>query len=209
MLEPPDACGHGAHCLKDDLWFPTNYAYALGMYLGDGCISELRKGVYSLRIALDAKYPELNFECRSRIEILCPGNRVGVVPMSGGAKGVVIQAYSRHWPCLFPQHGPGMKHTREIRLESWQQRIVDEEPEMFLRGLVHSDGCRSINNRGRGSRWTGVRYTFSNRSDDIRTLFCDACDRLEIHWTRMNMYTISVARRADTARLDGFIGPKR
>jgi hypothetical protein len=86
---------------------------------------------------------------------------------------------------------------------------VDEEPELFLRGLIQSDGCRNINNRGRGSTWTGVRYLFSNRSHDIRRMFCDACDRIGVHWTQPDSYTISVARRADTARLDEFIGPKR
>ena len=27
----------------------------------------------------------------------------------------------KHWPCLFPQHGPGRKHERKIRLEAWQR----------------------------------------------------------------------------------------
>lgn len=187
----------------------TSYAYMAGMYLGDGCISQLRKDVYSLRISLDARYPELVAECRARLQILCPDNRVGVVPMSGGAHGVVVQAYSRHWPCMFPQHGPGAKHTRSIELAEWQQSIINDEPELFLRGLIHSDGCRIVNNRGRGSTWTGIRYLFSNRSDDIRALFGATCDRLRIHWTAPDVYTISVARREDTARLDAFIGPKQ
>ena len=33
------------------------YAYLLGLYLGDGCLSETRRGVYRLRITLDKKYP--------------------------------------------------------------------------------------------------------------------------------------------------------
>ena len=27
----------------------------------------------------------------------------------------------KHWPCLFPQHGPGRKHERPIVLEDWQR----------------------------------------------------------------------------------------
>lgn len=38
---------------------PEAYAYLLGLYLGDGCLSPQRKGVYSLRIACDNKYPRL------------------------------------------------------------------------------------------------------------------------------------------------------
>ena len=33
------------------------YAYLLGMYLGDGCISTSTRGVHRLRITLDAVYP--------------------------------------------------------------------------------------------------------------------------------------------------------
>lgn len=62
------------------------------------------------------------------------------------AKGYVsVIAYSQHWPCLFPQHGPGKKHERTIALEPWQQEIVDTHPREFIRGLIHSDGCRITN----------------------------------------------------------------
>jgi hypothetical protein len=37
----------------------------------------------------------------------------------------LVNAYSKHWPCLFPQHGPGVEHKRSIELVPWQQRIVD------------------------------------------------------------------------------------
>ena len=50
------------------------------------------------------------------------------------------------------------------------------------------------------------RYNFSNRSDDIRKIFCDACDLLGIEWRVMNWWDISVARRASVARLDEFVG---
>jgi hypothetical protein len=51
----------------------------------------------------------------------------------------------KHWPCLFPQHGPGRKHERPILLEDWQREIVERHPGDFLRGLFHSDGCRTRN----------------------------------------------------------------
>lgn len=76
---------------------------------------------------------------------------------------------------------------------------------MFLRGLIHSDGCRVVaNDRGVMS----VRYHFSNRSEDIKGLFCGSLDQLEIPWTRPSPYQVAVYRKAATARLDEFIGPK-
>lgn len=205
----PEGCDRGPACLAQGPLMLTSYAYMLGLYLGDGCLSQHPRNVYKLRIFLDSKYPELVFECRMRMQILCQEKRISTVPMSGGARGVVVQSYSKHWPCLFPQHGAGAKHTRPISLAKWQRDIVQGEPELFLRGLIHSDGCRNINNRGRGSSWTGVRYLFSNRSPEILLLFADTCDQLGIHWTAPSWYTISIARRADTARLDEFVGPKQ
>jgi hypothetical protein len=52
------------------------------------------------------------------------------------------------------------------------------------------------------------RYNFSNRSDEIKGIFCDACDLLGIEWRVMNALDISVARRESVARLDEFVGPK-
>jgi hypothetical protein len=127
-----------------------------------------------------------------------------------GENAVEVGSFSKQWPCLFPQHGPGPKHLRPIRLTPWQQRIVDAETEQFLRGLIHSDGCRSTNTIRYGRKtYRYPRYTFTNASADIRALFCDACDELGIAWRRMNARNISVARREAVARMDEFIGPKR
>jgi hypothetical protein len=53
---------------------------------------------------------------------------------------------------------------------------------------------------------TSIRYHFSNRSEDILGLFIAALDALEIPWTRSTKYI--VYRKAATARLDEFVGPK-
>jgi hypothetical protein len=84
--------------------------------------------------------------------------------------------------------------------------LVHRENEAFIRGLIHSDGCRVVANDG-GRR--SVRYHFSNRSEDIKGLFCAALDRLQIHWTRPPDRQIAVYRQADVSRLDRFIGQKR
>jgi hypothetical protein len=54
-----------------------------------------------------------------------------------------------------------------------------------------------------------VRYHFSNRSEDIKGIFCAALDRLEIPWTRPSNKDIAIYRKAAVAQLDEFIGPKQ
>lgn len=124
-----------------------------------------------------------------------------------------VTALWKHWPCLFPQHGEGRKHTRRIELEGWQQEIVDAHPREFLCGLFHSDGCRIVNwtrrpVAGRMKRYEYPRYFFDNQSEDILRLCTDALERLGIAWRHPKRNTISVARREAVAALDEFIGPK-
>ena len=179
------------------------YSYLLGLYLGDGCISRHPRA-WCLRISLDTKYPGIIDCCRQAIDLLMPGQRAAIIQQPGNC--VQVTHYSKHWPCLFPQHGPGLKHNRRIVLKGWQERIVlDEQPGMLLRGLVHSDGCRVLN-------WVNgtayPRYHFSNRSDDIRAIFAEACRRLGIACRSNNRWNLSVARRDSVAKLDKFVGPK-
>jgi hypothetical protein len=185
------------------------YAYLLGLYLGDGIISKHPKGVFRLRIFLDRRYPGIVAESAAAISILVPNNRVTTV-RSAECNMDVPGAFSQHWPCVFPQHGPGLKHHRPIVLEAWQREIVDRYPWRFLRGLIQSDGCRSINTiRHPKKTYRYPRYEFDNRSDDIRGLFCEYCDRVGVEWRRMNRWAISVARRESVELMDRYIGPKR
>ncbi len=177
------------------------YCYLLGLYLGDGCISRSRN-VWRLRIFLDAKYPHIIERCREAIDNLMPGQRAAKLRRQNC---VEVYLDSKHWLCLFPQHGPGTKHTRPIRLESWQEALVSQDTKQFVRGLIESDGCRVVAN-DRGVR--SVRYHFSNRSEDILGLFTGALDDLGIPWTRPDWHTIAVYRKAAVARLDEFVGPK-
>jgi hypothetical protein len=183
---------------------PDRYVYLLGLYLGDGCLTAYPRGVFKLRIVLDERYPGIVEECAESIAGQRPTGRV-CVHAKWGSRAMEISSYWKAWPALFPQHGPGRKHHRRIVLEPWQEALVDLHPGLLLRGLIHSDGCRSINT-GRGG-WRHARYSFSNRSADIRDIFCAACDRLGLHWTSAPD-TVYVSRKADVAALDEFIGPK-
>ena len=135
---------------------------------------------------------------------------VSYVPAPGC---IVVCGYWNHWPCVFPQHGPGRKHERELTLEPWQQTIVDAHPAAFLRGLFHSDGCRVDNwvirqVAGEAKRYNYGRWQFVNHSTDIQGFCTDALDRLAIPWRRSSWRTISVSRREGVARLDALIGRK-
>ena len=139
-----------------------------------------------------------------------PDNKVMLQQKQGCQE---VSSCSRHWPCLFPQHGPGRKHERAIELEPWQEAIVARYPGSFACGLFHSDGCRTINRVRRsfrsGDRWYEYpRYLFVNRSADIHRLCGEALDRLGVAWRFSKPTTISVARREAVARLDEFVGPK-
>jgi hypothetical protein len=180
-----------------------DYAYLLGFYLGDGTISLGRKGVYRLRITTDTRYPEIIRECAAAMTAVMPGNSVNIQKLP--FRAVEIGCSSKRWPLLFPQHGPGPKHTRPIHLVPWQERAVARYPWQFLRGLIHSDGCRVIN-RVNGGEYP--RYFFSQVSDDIRALFCGACRHVGIEYRHNRWNSVSIARRDSVALMDSFIGPK-
>jgi hypothetical protein len=186
------------------------YSLVLGLYLGDGHLVRCRRGVFKLSIVQDSRYPGLIEECRLAMQTVKPGSRPHLRRREGCTS---IEAYSKQWACVFPQHGPGVKHQRMIRLETWQREIIEADPRPFLRGLFHSDGCRVTNwtvriVAGQPKRYEYPRYFFSNRSEDILGLCMWALDLLRIAWRRNGEWSISVARRGAVAHLDEFVGPK-
>ncbi|MEV8564156.1 helix-turn-helix domain-containing protein [Streptomyces sp. NPDC051322] len=191
------------------------YSYLLGLYLGDGHISHYAKHkVPSLMITCDDAWPGLQDAVESAMKAVFPHNATCRVRREGCHN---IKVYFKHLTCLFPQHGPGRKHERPIILESWQQTIVDEHPWEFIRGLIHSDGCRNINWTtrivgGERKRYEYPRYWFTNVSDDIRRLYTNTLDKLGIEWKNCTRhgrpYNVSVARRASVALMDEHVGPK-
>jgi len=107
------------------------YAELLGWYLGDGHISEGRRGVFNLHIVNDRKYPDINKRLTVLMARLKPGGR----PHTRLVPGAVITTISwKHLPCLFPQLGRGHKHERPIVLEDWQKEIVTLIPDRSYAG---------------------------------------------------------------------------
>jgi hypothetical protein len=189
------------------------YAYLLGMYLGDGNIVKMQR-IYRLRITLDAKYPNIIDSCMQAGKKFLPENEVGLVRRFNESRlsCVDVSIYHKNLPLFFPQHGDGLKHTRAIKLEAWQQTIVDSYPLEFFRGLYHSDGSR-FNNVVNGKAYP--RYQFSNTSTDIIRIFSDTCDRLGLHWTTKSRLShhnfttdVYISKRKDVSYLDSVIGAK-
>jgi hypothetical protein len=191
------------------------YAYLLGLYLGDGYIIQNRAmRSPSLSITCDESHPGLMDQCENAMRSVFPNNSVCRVRRKGCQE---LKLYSMHLWFLFPQHGPGKKHERLITLEPWQQEIVTAHPWEFIRGLIHSDGCRITNwtekiVAGERKRYEYPRYVFSNKSDDIRKLSTDTLDRVGVEWTTIargsDPFNISIARKASVALMDTHVGPK-
>ncbi|WP_343977773.1 hypothetical protein [Kribbella koreensis] len=166
--------------------------------------------MYALRVACDNKYPRLIHEAEASIRAVHPFRPVHRAQAVGY---ISVVSYWKHWPCLFPQHGPGPKHLRQIKLAAWQRDLVTEEPGGFLRGLFHSDGCRVANwatrrVAGELKRYEYPRYQFSNESSDIMALCQWALDLLAIPWRMPRPNALSVAKRQAVASLDQHVGPK-
>ena len=98
--ESCEACGGVAHRFGD---LPPEYVYLLGLYLGDGCISPYRRGVYKLRINLDLRYPGIIDACEDAIRAVDPGRRVHRLKRRSNYTGapdhthVEVSAYWKSW----------------------------------------------------------------------------------------------------------------
>ena len=140
-----------------------------------------------------------------------PGCRIRV---HNAFERIRVVSWQRLWPEAFPQHGPGRKHERPDRARAWQREIVDEYPWAFLRGLLHSDGCRTINRfktklpSGRVAEYAYPRWFFSNLSADIRGLFCATASRSGCAGRSRTTATSRSSHRDSVAVLDEHIGPK-
>jgi hypothetical protein len=216
--DPQRALRTGARCPRcaENPVLPeprAEYAYLLGLYLGDGCISvggAAAKEVWKLRVYCCDAWPGLIRECVRAMRCVLPASKVMTQQYQGCTE---VFSYSKHWPCLFPQHGAGKKHLRRIALQPWQQTMVTESPGQFARGLFHSDGYPGINRVRRalpdGDHWYEYpRYLFTNESTDILELCGAALDRLGVDWRFAKPDVISVAKRDAVARLDRHVGPK-
>lgn len=113
--------------------------------------------------------------------------RVPTPRQATGAPSTNTTVSWKHWPCPFPQHGPGRKHERHLGITDWPWRVIEEHPADFLRGLFHSDGARVHNwatrvVAGEKKRYEYPRWHFVNALEEIPGCCGDALDLLHIAW---------------------------
>jgi hypothetical protein len=189
----PDAnicsCGAGEHKQKYDR---RAYCYALG---------------------LDSAYPELIAEAVVAFERIFPPSKAHRYRWDE-LNREIVQISNVALLVAFPQHGPGRKHKRKIELTDWQLELTRAHPGALVRGLIHSDGCRTINRfttklpSGRTKEYAYPRYFFSNESADIRAIFCAHVELLGVRWSQSNRRNISISDKKSVATLDEVVGPK-
>jgi hypothetical protein len=185
-----------------------DYAEILGLYLGDGHITRLAR-TDRLRIFFDSKYPVLLAESKELLTRFFPANRVGSQYQHGGTM-TILRVHNAHLRCLFPQHGPGMKHSRLIELEPWQEELATREPWPLIRGLIRSDGCSFVNRTG---PYEYLSYGFSNTSVGITTILVDALRRVgvryRVNWSRRgDIWVVRINRRESVAKMVDQVGIK-
>ena len=190
------------------------YAYALGLYLGDGHIVFRDGRPRHMRLYLDDEYPRLIAEACVALQLTLAPSKVRAYHW-GRENRTVLQICNPVILAAFPQHGPGRKHLRKIELTDWQREITHAYPGALVRGLIHSDGCRTINRfkttlpSGRVKEYAYPRYFFTNLSADIRAIFVEHCALLGVRCTQSNARNISVSHRDSVAILEAVVGPKR
>lgn len=197
-------------CVEDE----AAYCYLLGVYLGDGTVCIPARGSPWLQVVNDRRYPLISREILDAMRVTFPGMRPRTHCSSVGESDVLCISH----PAVlraFPQHGRGRKHLRPIVLDDWQLSVTRKHPDLLIRGLIHSDGCRAVNRfhtklpSGRVAEYSYVRYFFSNHSGDIRRMFIEHCELLGIRVTQSNHRNLSVSHRESVAVLESIVGPKR
>lgn len=184
------------------------YAYLLGVYLGDGWIHQDARGIWRLSLYCADAWPGLIDAAETAARTIS-GRRPVKAPKPGCTE---VKTFWNHWPCVFPQHGPGRKHERAIVLAPWQADVVAEQPGSLLRGLFHSDGWRGRTWRcatqQRASSATAIRGTSSRTRARTSVGSALTLDSLAIAWRPVGPWRIAVSRREAVAALDEHVGPK-
>ncbi len=181
----------------DPDWRPLDserYCYALGLYLGDGCVTLSKRSAF-VTITLDKRYEGIIDEAVTALEAEFPATPVHRYGHRRGC--VIVQMNHFSLPFAFPQHGRGRKHLRSIELIPWQLELTRSHPQALLR--VWSTPTA----RGASTDFT---QSYPGR---VAHYEYPRCELLGIRWTQSNARNISVSHRDSVALLDSFLGPKR
>jgi hypothetical protein len=179
----------------------TAYSYLLGLHFGDGCIA--RNGrVWRLRIILDKKYPAIIDRCRGAIDVLMPGQRAAVLQRARSC--VEVSLYSNTGPASYPSTAPA-RSTQDASRWSRGSRRWSTTPRKSSSPVSSTATAVASSPTTVGS---GACLITSRTDPKTSSGFTAALDALDIPLTRPDWRTIAIYRKAATARLDEFVGPK-
>lgn len=120
--------------------------------------------------------------------------------------GIPVRTISEWLAGRLPRKSIAVTTPRCSHCGAPSHRIEDAANYAYLLGLYLRMVAASRAKAAMAGAARAIR--FSNRSADIRRIFCDTCDVLGLRLTE-STNTIYVSRKADVARVDEFIGPKR
>lgn len=188
------------------------YSFLLAIYLCDGYVCKYKTlRAPSLRMFNDSRYPINIQEWANKAKIIFPNNSIKIFKKKS-SNSCEILLYSKKILDLFPQHGPGKKHSRKLNFENWQMQIVKEYPEEFIRACIQSDGC-IYHQKLKNGNYSYKRYNFVNKSEDIMNLFAYALSVLGIIKEKTfnksrNLFVVQNFSKEDTQILEKIISKK-
>ena len=171
------------------------------MYLGDGCLRRTRAGAYQAahlarrslsrdRRGMRARDPRGDAQAPSRER------------RASGSGTTLFSLYSKHLACLFPQHGPGTKHEREIVLTDWQTEILVRAGQA---AATRPDPVRWLSfENTRTGPWSHLSLLLQQSTQRRHPgTFLEACDLVGVEYrrTRGTYGSTDVERRAHAAHV--------
>lgn len=181
------------------------YNFILGLYLGDGNISSngTKSNSYKLRITQDNKYQNSIREIKDSLSDFFDKN--SSITESEGC--TILTIFDKNLPIYFPQHGIGKKHDRKIELSDFQRKNIDYES--LLRGLWTSDGSFY---RAKIGKYSYERYNFTNKSQDIISLFEESLLALNIKYDKRvkknDIHIIQIQKGSEVNKMKKIVGIK-
>lgn len=113
-----------------------NFAYIIGIAIGDGNISNPNTRAYRLRISCDAKYPKIIKRVMHSLKKVFPKNKVSLIPKK--QTSFDISVYNNNINNLFGwTHEGGKKYRQKISIPDW----INTDPAFiryFIKGLFES-----------------------------------------------------------------------
>lgn len=181
-----------------------DYSYLLGLYLGDGCIYKLKR-TEKITITLDKKYEKLNeYTINIFSRFFNKDSYIFDRSLHNRGNAIDVIHHSSHLSLIFPQHGIGKKHNRDVSLKSWQESIIDDIS--LVKGLIMSDGTYYLDNQ------TNIKkYSFSNKSKDIIDLMKGLLIKLNIDfklYNKVSKYELVIHSKNQAEKLHNIIGDK-